>query len=190
MPYFVTSAMATLPRDQAVDELLLSAPTGDWSDLGDYTENVKVWLPFPVADAASKLAEQFNHSTTIIVRNALVIHAYGRLAFDQLVMNGQLRAPRGYTHDVVRPKMLLVSELEAHRAGRLTDMARDDPKAHAHLVADDGNVSHRRPIVALRIAVPVRLKQDLLTLAGRAGRPLSEYCRDTLTTYYLGALWE
>jgi NADPH-dependent 2,4-dienoyl-CoA reductase/sulfur reductase-like enzyme len=86
--------------------------------------------------------------------------------------------------------MLRVSELDAHRGGRLTDMARNDPKAHAHLVADDGNVAHQRPIVALRVAVPLRLRQDLLTLARRAGKPLSEYCRDTLTTYYLGALWE
>ncbi|HQR72913.1 MAG TPA: hypothetical protein PLE54_20125, partial [Burkholderiaceae bacterium] len=140
--------------------------------------------------AASKLAEQFNHSTTIIVRNALVIHAYGRLAFDQLVMNGHLRAPRGYTNDVVSPKQLLVSELDAHRSGRLTDMAREDATAHAHLVANDGTVAYRRPVVALRIAVPERLKQDLLKLAERAGKPLSEYCRETLTAYYLGALWE
>jgi len=181
--------MATLPPERVIDELLLAPPAGDWSDFGDYTDHIKVWLPKPVADAAGRLAEQFDHSTTVIVRNALVIHAYGRLAFDQLVMNGRLRAPRGYTHDVVNPKQLIVSELAAHRAGQTSEMAREDAVAHAHIVARDGAFSADRPVVALRVAVPKRLKDDLLKLAQRAGKPLSEYCRETLTAYYLGALW-
>jgi len=181
--------MATLPSERVIDELLLSPPPGDWSDLGDYSDHIKVWLPTPVSNAAAQLAEQFDHSTTVIVRNALVIHAYGRLAFDQLVMNGYLRAPRGYTHDIVNSKQLLVSELEAHRAGRVSEMAREDEVAHTHLVARGGEFASRRPVVALRVAVPKRLKDDLLKLAERAGKPLSEYCRETLTAYYLGALW-
>jgi hypothetical protein len=190
LPYFIKTAMASLPPERAIDEVLLPPPSGDWTDFGDYTEHVKVWLPKPVADAAAKLAEQFNHSTTVIVRNALVIHVYGRLAFDQLVMNGRLRAPRGYTNDVVNPKQLLVSELESYRAGQQSDMARDDPLAHGHLVARDGEFASSRPVVALRLAVPQRLKDDLLKLAERKGKPLSEYCREVLTDYYLGALWD
>ena len=182
MPYFVTSAMAALPRDQAVDEVILSPPEGDWSDLAECTASIKVWLPFPVADAASKLAEQFNHSTTVIVRNALVIHVFGRLAFDQAVMHGYLKAPRGYAAEVVNPKALYVAEREAHETGRQTDMARLDPAAHRELLAADLPAT-----VAMRIAVPPKLKDALQRLAAGAGKELSAYCREVLTTYFLGA---
>ena len=119
-----------------------------------------------------------------------MIHAYGRLAFDQLVMNGRLRAPRGYTNDVVNPKQLLVSELEAHRAGQRSDMARDDPSPTG--ISSRGTGSSHRPAPSSPCAWPCRkrLKDDLLKLAERAGKPLSEYCREVLTDYYLGALWD
>jgi len=180
--------MAELPPERAIDEVLLPPPEGDWSDMGDYSEHVKVWLPAPAAYAAAKLAHQYHHSTTIIVRNALIIHVYGRLLFDQLVLNGQLRAPRGYHNDIVNPKQLVVAELAALRSGESTDLAREDPVTHRQLVAVDENSAPGPAIVALRVAVPPRLKRDLLALAERAGRPLSEYCRVTLTSYYLGAL--
>ena len=188
MPYFVSGPMAAMPRERVIDELVLPLPAGDWTDFGDYSEHVKVWLPKSVADAAARLAEQFNHSTTIIVRNALVIHVYGRLTFEQLVLHRLLRAPRGYVNDVVNSKQLLVSELELHRAGQLSEMALEDTAAHKHLVAQDGAFASARPIVALRVSVPKRLKDDLSALAQRMDKPLSVYCREVLTSYYLGAL--
>ena len=175
--------MADQPPERALDERTLPPPEGDWSDMGDYSEHIKVWLPVTVAEAADLLAEQYLHSQVIIVRNALIIHAYGRLKFDQLVLHGLLRATRGYVGEVVNPKQLFCDELAAHREGWQTDMSQQDPVAHRELLQEqDGHST-----VALRIAVPARLKRDLEALASQAGKRLSEYAREVLTAYYLGS---
>ena len=183
MPYLRKSSMADQPPERAVDERTLPPPEGDWSDMGDYSEHVKIWLPVRVVQAAGWLAEQYLQSQVVVIRNALIIHVYGRLTFDQLVLHGFLRAPRGYVAQVVDPKQLLCDESAAHSNGRKTEMARQDPVAHRELLHGD----YWHSTFALRIAVPKRLKRDLGALASKSGKQVSEYAREVLTAYYLGA---
>ena len=185
MSYYRKKSMATMTRERAIDVRTLPMPPGDWSDMRKYSEHLKVWLSEEVAKAAGLLAEQYLHSQVIIVRNALVIHVYGRLMFDQLVVHRLLRAPRGYVPEIVDPKQVYWDERKAAEAGTETDLAREDPVAHRDLLAQD---ELHPATVALRIAMPPRLKRDLEELAKAANKPLSEYCREVLTAYYLGEL--
>ena len=84
--------------------------------------------------------------------------------------------------EVVNPKALYVAEREAHERGQQTDMARQDPAAHRELLA-----AALPATVAMRIAVPPKLKDELQRLAVGAGKELSAYCREVLTAYFLGA---
>jgi predicted transcriptional regulator len=174
--------MEGMPPERTIDERTLPPPVGDWAGMDDDSEHLKVWVSEEVNHAADLLADQYNNSKVVIVRNALVIHVFGRLAFDQAVMHGYLKTPRGYAAEVVNPKALYVAEREAHERGQQTDMARLDPAAHRELLA-----ASLPATVGLRIAVPAKLKDDLQRLAAGAGKELSAYCREVLTAYFLGA---
>jgi hypothetical protein len=183
MPYFVKESMSGQPAEFRIDGLRVAAPGPEWADLQlDNVASLKIWLPDGVLRAAKELAGQYEHSVTLILRNALIIHVYGRLQFDRLVLNGYLRAPRGYAGEVINPKELNVRRHERHspvppEAFRDSD---DPPAASA--------LDLRKKIHGARVFMPARLKRDLERLAGQAQLPVSQYCRELLSAYYLGHL--
>lgn len=183
MPYFLKQSMSEQPAELRVDQLRVAAPGPEWADLQlDNVASLKIWLPDGVLVSAQELAGQYEHSVTLILRNALVIHAYGRTQFDRLVLNGYLRAPRGYVGEVINPK-----ELNFHRRE-----PRPPVPADPFCDSDDPPAAHaldlRKRIYGARVFMPARLKRDLERLAGQAQLPVSQYCREVLTAYYLGHL--
>jgi len=182
MPYFVKSSMAELPPAWQLDESTLAPPGAEWADLrDDNSESLKIWLPPAVLAAAGELGQHYLQSVTLILRNALVIHAYGRVMFDRLVAAGYLRPPRGYAGKVLNPKSLQMESRHSAPEGAAGDRfdRADDPPAAQALYA-------HRPTFGARVFMPPRLKRDLTALAQANGLPLSEYCREALTLYYLG----
>ena len=179
VPYFVKSSMADQPPELTIDERSLPGPDPAWADLRENTTELKIWVTPGVLAAADALARQYEHSVTIIVRNALVIHVYGRYAFDRMVLAGALRAPRGYSQGpVVNPKLLKFAQRSGTADPHYFDPASDPPAAHA--------LDLRKPVYGLRVFMPTVLRLELEALAVEAGLPVSQYCREVLTAYYLG----
>jgi hypothetical protein len=154
----------------------LHAPPGDWDQISFDDSPQKIWLPESLDDCLTVLCDRFKQSKSDLVRNALMVHVYGRLVFEQLVANG-LWWPTRRTEfpQEGRRKFSLQGSGTVSSNKNLSDAPRPEfIKAFGKSTAD------------IKVWMPFQLVRELSKLAEESGLTFSEYCRRALTAYYLG----
>lgn len=147
----------------------LALPPGAWDGMNIDNTSVKIWIPEPLDNCLTALSAHFEQSKSDLARNALMIHLYGRLVFEQLVANRLWRLTRRTEQeDTTKYSMEGISiKLE------------DSPRP-AYIQAFGKNT------IDLKVWMPRQLKEHLESLAIDCGQTGSEYMRRALTAYYLG----
>lgn len=147
----------------------LSAPQGEWDGMNIDDTAVKIWIPEVLDRCLSDLTERFDQSKSDLARNALMVHVYGRFAFEQLVANRLWKLTRRIEReDSVKYSMEGISV-------KLADAPRP-----AFIQAFGKNTDD------LKVWMPRKLRDAVASLGFDAGQTVSEYIRRALTAYYLG----
>lgn len=142
--------------------------------------SLTIWLPEGLHDRIDALAGHQELTKSDIIRNGLLLHAFGRTRFETWTSEGSWRPKRKASSD----------ELQAYSAGEVR-FSRERPPPSA-----DGDAApkpspgrradfirqHGKSEAATRVFLPAWLKGKLEALAGLAGLPASEYGRRVLST--------
>jgi predicted DNA-binding protein len=132
--------------------------TGEFAAFRSNTwEPMKVWLPEPVDVALKQLTEDSSHSRSKHIREMLFNYVYGRYAFEQMKAQGD-----GFFYEEPAESSVMFS-CTVNRAPAL------------------GKNS-----INYKVWLPVKLREDLRTLANEAGITLSLFVREALISALLG----
>lgn len=155
--------MAQRRRPMAFSEIIEGM--GDFSDLTNHDVALKFWLPEAAEQALGEIIEREGLSASEFLRQFLAIHCYGLYAF-YLMTDAMPRLFRERDNSI----RFSMAEPPPHKKRIVT-----------YWVPELG-----KNVVAVKVWVPSRLKNDLQILSAHAGLTVSNYVREILISRLLG----
>lgn len=131
-------------------------------DMADNNAVLRLWLPVPLKTAMDEAITAMNVTGAKYLREYFVVYLYG--AHELLRMRAE---KTGLYYEP--PSVSCAEQVMFSRA------------ATVDCIPELG-----KNIVAIKIQVPQKIKDDLDVLANRAGVPLSRYTRELLVSHFLG----
>jgi hypothetical protein len=163
-PFSKRGARANTPSPE-------TAPTLDYAAFAQNDAYIKLWLPEVLDQALNQLSVSHDESKPDVLRGLLFEHVYGRQELEGLIAWKQRR------DDEARRGM--VQESQTPYEDRPLFQRRFSPRsAEIELFG--------KATVAIKLWLPLRLKDDLASLAKHDGMGLSDYLRKALVRMLLG----
>lgn len=131
-------------------------------DLADNEAVLRLWLPVPLKTAMDEAIAEMGVTAAKYLREFFVVYLYG-------------------AHELLRMK--------AERTGLYyvpPPVPRSEQIMFSRAATVDCIPGLGKSIVAAKIKIPQKIKDDLDLLANRAGVPLSRYTRELLVSHFLG----
>ena len=141
---------------------------GDFSDLGEHSAALKIWLPEPVKHSLDEISERSDLSVSVFLRQFLAIHCYGLYAFYQMI----------------EITLNLFKDIDS--SGIRYSFAREEPPEGKKRVDTYWVVELGKNVAPIKLWIPNRMKADLKTLAEHVGLTPSNYVREILVSRLLG----
>jgi hypothetical protein len=131
-------------------------------DLADNATVLRLWLPVPLKTAMDEAIAEMKVTSAKYLREYFVVYLYG-------------------AHELLRMKAEKTGLYFAPPPERCPE-----PPLASRAPPYDCIPRLGKNIVAMKIQIPLKIKDDLVLLANRAGVPLSRYTRELLVSHFLG----
>jgi len=149
-----------MPEDEQIFRPNLGGSVEEFREFARNTVPVKIWIPRQMDELVEKLSDYFNESKPRYLRQMLFSYVYGRYkleCFKKLALEGA---------DNPDEEFLLYSR--GHRSG---------PNTTPELGKNGQDI---------KLWLPLKLRDDLQSLADRVNVPLSQFIREILVSELLG----
>jgi hypothetical protein len=139
--------------------------------------SLKVWLPEGLQSKIDLLADHLELTRSDVIRNALLLHAYGRIRFEAWTEQGGWRPKRKASADETRAYAAGDVRFSPDRSASTGPEAEPEttPGRRVGFIRQHGKSND-----GVRVFMPSLLKEKLEGLARVKGLPASEYCRVAL----------
>jgi hypothetical protein len=140
--------------------------------------SLTVWLPAELQAKIDGLAEHYELTRSDIIRNSLLLHAYGRIRYEGWTSEGSWRPKRKATRE--QKAAYRLGEVRFYR-DRVSSLSDDEvppdrpPGRRTEFIRQHGKSEE-----TTRVFLPELLKRRIEEIGSLAGLPASEHCRRTL----------
>lgn len=131
-------------------------------DMADNNAVLRLWLPLPLKTAMDEAITAMNVTGAKYLREYFVVYLYG-------------------AHELLRMRVEKTGLYYEHPSVPSSEQVMFSRAATVDCIPELG-----KNIVAIKIQIPQKIKDDLDSLANRAGVPLSRYTRELLVSHFLG----